>query len=43
MSSVQAIVHHGTERGLPWYILGGTVVNQLVTIASVFVQSAKLL
>jgi len=43
VTSVQAIVHHGAERGLPWYTSGGTLANQLVTIASAFVQNAKLL
>ena len=43
MASVLAIVYHVTERGLPWYTSGGTMVNHLVTIVSVFMQSVKLL
>jgi len=37
VASVPATVYHVTERGLPWYMSGGTVVNHLVNIASAFV------
>jgi len=37
VASVQDIVHHGIERGLPEYMSPGTVVNLFVTIAYAFV------
>ena len=43
VASMQDIVHHGTEYGLLWYTSASTVINLRATIASAFVQSAKLL